>query len=242
MAIAAGASWLSVGDAIAQAQGGNPASTGSQPPLSRKDVLPILQRSCQQCHHPGTSAPMSLDDLSGGAAVGALDQAEGHPSRDAAMAHRSQHRRIPRRPVALRSGDRHHRAPGWTPADRRAGPPTRRRREVFAADSEWTYGEPDLVVRMEKGFRIPADGPDFIPEEIVDPKLTEDRYVKWVQIIPDAQARRASRARVRRFARRHRHRRPRPRHGLERRQQPGPDRIRRRQRRRHLPGRHERRC
>jgi hypothetical protein len=39
---------------------------------------------------------------------------------------------------------------------------------------------------MRKGFAIPATGPDFIPEEIVDPELTEDRYVKWVQIIPDA--------------------------------------------------------
>ena len=39
---------------------------------------------------------------------------------------------------------------------------------------------------MEKGFTIPATGPDFMPEEVVDPKLTEDRYVKWVQIIPDA--------------------------------------------------------
>jgi hypothetical protein len=35
-------------------------------------------------------------------------------------------------------------------------------------------------------FRIPAEGPDFTPTEEVDPKLTEDRYVKWVQIIPDA--------------------------------------------------------
>ena len=25
-----------------------------------KDVLPILQRSCQTCHRPGTAAPMSL--------------------------------------------------------------------------------------------------------------------------------------------------------------------------------------
>ncbi len=57
---------------------------------------------------------------------------------------------------------------------------------MFPSSTEWTYGEPDLIVRMEKGFKIPASGPDFIPEEHVDPKLTEDRYVKWVQIIPDA--------------------------------------------------------
>ena len=25
-----------------------------------RDVLPLLQRSCQQCHRPGTGAPMSL--------------------------------------------------------------------------------------------------------------------------------------------------------------------------------------
>ena len=29
-------------------------------PTFTKDVLPILQRSCQQCHRPGTAAPMSL--------------------------------------------------------------------------------------------------------------------------------------------------------------------------------------
>ena len=58
--------------------------------------------------------------------------------------------------------------------------------KVFPPSTEWTYGEPDLIVRMAKGFKIPAQGPDFIPEEEVDPGLTEDRYVKWVQFIPDA--------------------------------------------------------
>ena len=29
-------------------------------PTFTKDVLPILQRSCQNCHRPGTPAPMSL--------------------------------------------------------------------------------------------------------------------------------------------------------------------------------------
>ncbi len=51
-------------------------------------------------------------------------------------------------------------------------PPAR----VFPPHTEWTYGEPDPIVRMQKGFRIPANGPDFIPEEIVDPGLTEAHY------------------------------------------------------------------
>jgi hypothetical protein len=69
--------------------------------------------------------------------------------------------------------------PQGNPAD--APPPVQ-----FASSQKWTYGEPDLVVRMAKGFAIPAQGPDFTPDEIVDPGITEDRYVKWVQIIPDA--------------------------------------------------------
>src|SRR5579863_8008935 len=31
-----------------------------RPVTFAKDIAPILQRSCQSCHHPGTSAPMSL--------------------------------------------------------------------------------------------------------------------------------------------------------------------------------------
>ena len=33
--------------------------TASDPTFTR-DVLPLLQRSCQQCHRAGTGAPMSL--------------------------------------------------------------------------------------------------------------------------------------------------------------------------------------
>ena len=36
------------------------ASPASPAPTFTKDVLPILQRSCQTCHRPGTPAPMAL--------------------------------------------------------------------------------------------------------------------------------------------------------------------------------------
>ncbi|MCY4601775.1 MAG: hypothetical protein OXF27_17865, partial [Acidobacteria bacterium] len=38
--------------ALAQAAVGEPTFT--------RDVLPILQRACQQCHRPGSVAPMAL--------------------------------------------------------------------------------------------------------------------------------------------------------------------------------------
>ena len=71
-------------------------------------------------------------------------------------------------------------APRGNPAD--APPP-------LALDDleQWTYGEPDVIVSMAKGFDIPAEGPDFYPSEVVDPGFTEDRYVRWVQMLPSAQ-------------------------------------------------------
>ena len=223
---------------VPQAQSGNPASTGRPTPTFTRDVLPILQRSCQQCHHPGTSAPMSLMTFqevrpwarsirqkvtSREMPPWHIDRSIGEYLADPSLSDAE----ITTIASWVDSG-----GPEGRPAD--APPPT-----TFASDSEWTYGEPDLVVRMEKGFRIPADGPDFIPEEIVDPKLTEDRYVKWVQIIPDAK-RAVHHAHVYvDLARRDRSRRPWPRHGLERRQQHGPDRVRCGQRCGRLSRRHD---
>jgi hypothetical protein len=168
-----------------QAPRGTPASTGQPAPTFTKDVLPILQRSCQQCHRPGTSAPMPL-----------MTYQEVRPWARA-IRQRTARREMPPWHIDRSIGeyladpslsDEEIATIGtWvdagSPEGRAADAPPPR---VFGAASEWTYGAPDLVVRMEKGFAIPADGPDFIPHEIVDPKLTEDRYVKWVQIIPDA--------------------------------------------------------
>ena len=36
------------------------AADGTKPVTFTKDIAPIFERSCQTCHHAGTSAPMSL--------------------------------------------------------------------------------------------------------------------------------------------------------------------------------------
>ena len=150
-----------------------------------KDVLPILQRSCQKCHRPGTAAPMSLltyDDTRPWARgikdqVTArrmppwhLDRSIGQFQADPSLSDNEIHTIS----AWVDSG-----APRGNPAD---APPPLELDDL----QQWTYGDPDLVVSMKEGFLIPAEGPDFYPSEIVDPGLTEDRYVKWVQIIPSA--------------------------------------------------------
>lgn len=157
----------------------------TESPTFTKDVLPILQRSCQQCHRTGAMAPMSLLNygevrpwirsirtkvLKREMPPWHIDRSIGEYSEDPSLSDEE---------VATIVKWVDNGAPQGRPGD---APPPR----TFAAADEWTYGEPDLVVRMAKGFKIPASGPDFTPDEIVDPGITEDRYVKWVQIIPDA--------------------------------------------------------
>ena len=48
--------------------------------------------------------------------------------------------------------DRHDRRVGGRRRAARAARPMLRRRDRSPPTSEWTYGEPDLIVRMAKGF------------------------------------------------------------------------------------------
>ena len=150
-----------------------------------RDVLPIFQRSCQKCHRAGSGAPMSLltyeETRPWARAIRErvvarqmppwhIDRSIGEYVSDPSLSDNE----IATIVAWVEAG-----APRGNPAD--APPPL-----ALADLSEWTYGEPDLIVQMEKGFEIPAEGADFYPSEVVDPGLTEDRYVKWVQIIPEA--------------------------------------------------------
>lgn len=154
-------------------------------PTFTKDVLPLLQRSCQNCHRPNSIAPMSLltyqDVRPWVRAVKArvsnrqmppwhIDRTIGEYLDDPSLSDKEIE-------TVVRWIDGG--APQGDPKD--APPPAK-----FRASDEWAFGEPDLVVSMEKGFTIPASGPDTQPSEIVDPKMAEDRYVKWVQMIPSA--------------------------------------------------------
>ena len=96
-----------------------------------KDVAPILQRSCQNCHRRARRcAPMSLmtyEEVRPWArAIKHADRA----ARDAAVVHREERRHpaVQGRPLAERRRDRAHRERGWTAARRAAIRPTCRRR------------------------------------------------------------------------------------------------------------------
>ena len=161
------------------------AQSSAEVPVFTKDVLPIMQKACQRCHRPGSNAPMSL-----------LTYQDVRPWARAIKS-RVSARQMPPWHIDRSIGEylddpslsdkEIETIVSWVDGGAQQGDPKDAPTALkFAAMDEWVFGEPDLIVRMEKGFTIPAQGPDFTPSEVVDPKITEDRYVKWVQIIPDA--------------------------------------------------------
>src|SRR2546427_2800147 len=151
-----------------------------------KDIAPILQRSCQQCHHPDSVAPMSL-----------LTYEEARPwarAMKTRTALRSQRGAMPPFFVERNIGIQKFKhdpslseeeiariakwadssAPRGNPADM---PPLRQ----FDTTDKWTIGEPDLILRS-KDVTVPPVGPDRWGDfGLVPTGLTEDRYVSALE-------------------------------------------------------------
>jgi hypothetical protein len=165
--------------AAALAADGTPAVTFS------KDVAPIFNKACVECHRPTMFAPMSL------------------ASYDAARPWaRSIKQRVTARTMPPWGADAPHglfkNDPSlteqeidtivrWVDAgapkgdDKDLPPPPQ-----FA--DGWTIGKPDAVFAMEEEFHIPADG--AIPYQYlrVPTHLTEDKWIQALEIRPGASA------------------------------------------------------
>src|SRR5262249_22205228 len=50
----------------------------------------------------------------------------------------------------------------------------------------WQLGKPDLVVRMDRSFAVPADGPDVYRNFVLPLNLPEDKWVTAVEVRPSA--------------------------------------------------------
>lgn len=161
-------------------------SAPDQPQVTfSKDVAPIFQKSCQACHRPGSIAPMSL-----------LTAAEARPwarsikqkvlSRDmppwfidknVGVQHFSNDRSLTDTEIAT--------IVRWVDAGAPQGNPADMPRPREFPDAEtWQIGKPDVIVMLPRDIVVGANAPDVWPDVLVDPRLTEDRYIKGVQIIP----------------------------------------------------------
>jgi hypothetical protein len=155
------------------------------PPTFYRDVLPILERRCQNCHRLGEIAPMSLVTyaetrpwaraireavLSKKMPPWFADSHVGRFANDPSLA-----------PEEVRT------LVSWVDGKAPAGDP-----RTASAPRRWTPGwnisEPDHVVAMSTPVTIPAQGDVEYTFEIVPTGFTEDRWVQMLEIRPASRA------------------------------------------------------
>ncbi len=150
-------------------------------PTFCKDVVPILQKHCQECHRPGQIAPMSLLSYEDARpwVKSIREQVAKHvmppwPAAGGVRAY-SNDRSLDDREIALLSS--------WV----ESGAPKGEEKDLPAPikfNEGWTLGEPDKVVGMDQAYQVAGEGRDDYRCFVLDPGLTEDRWVNEVEILP----------------------------------------------------------
>ncbi len=177
--------------AIAQQTGSN------APPVTfARDIAPILQKNCQQCHQPDAIGPMSLTTYQevrpwARAIKQKVLAGEMPPyryDRNIGIQKLKHDLRLSEEQIETLARWVDAGAPLGNPAD--LPPPVK-----FADPSTWSFadqfGPPDLVIST-KPFTLPASGQDVWWRPIVSTGLTEDRCIKAIAVKPSRKGRAAA--------------------------------------------------
>ncbi len=151
-------------------------------PTYCKDVAPILQKNCQECHRPGQVGPFALETY---------DQARKRASDIAAVVEdramppwkADPHVGVKFKNVRTLSEQEIATVVAWSEADAPEGnradlPPNPK----FPED--WQFGTPDLVIDIGADFTVPAHGDDIYRCFVVPTHLDKDQYVSAVEYRP----------------------------------------------------------
>jgi hypothetical protein len=165
------------------------ADAGAAAPVTfTRDVAPILQEKCQDCHRKGTAAPMSLVTYeetrpwakSIRQRVITRNMPPWHIDQTVGIQHFANDRSLTGAQIAtivrwVDSG-----APMGDPKDM---PPPKQ----FPEDQSWLlakqYGQPDLVLKSED-YTMPAHGQDVWFKPLTEVPITEARWVRAVEMRP----------------------------------------------------------
>ena len=172
--------------------GSSASAQSAAAPTFSKDVAPILQNKCQECHQPNSIAPMSL-----------ITFAEARPWARS-IKQRVSTRQMPPWHIDQSVGVQKFKNDmslsqkeidtivAWVDAGSLQGdpkdlPPAK----PVVTDNQWEgvrdgFGPPDIVVRSSE-YPMPANGQDVWYRPMSDLPLTEPRWAKMVEIRPTSQ-------------------------------------------------------
>jgi len=163
----------------------NGKTEGAKPVTFSKDVAPILEKSCMSCHHPGTMTPMSLMTYAEARPwaksikerVVRRDMPPWHLDKTVGIREYKNDRSLSDDEIATIARWVDNGAPQGNPADMPPAP-------TFTSDKAWFIGTPDLLVTTDQDFVMYPNGPDWWLDQFGEVKMTEDRWIKAMEIKP----------------------------------------------------------
>src|SRR5579862_3367390 len=155
-------------------------------PTFSKDIAPIFQKACQNCHRPGSIAPMSLltyKDARPWARsirekVITRIMPPWHIDRNVGVSKFKEDPSLTDDEIATIVTWADHGAPEGNPADLPAP-------RQFSDTDKWHIGAPDRIISMKTPYTLKAKGGDEFLDVDIDPGLTEDMYIAAVETKPD---------------------------------------------------------
>src|SRR6202521_78431 len=148
-----------------------------------ENVAPIIYSRCTGCHRPGEAAPFSLisydDAAKRGKLIAAVTASRLMPpwrAEPASYPYKDSRRLTDAELGTLQSWVKNGMPKGdlaKTPA-----PPK--------FPDGWQLGTPDLVVRMDKGVTVPAEGADIYRYQRIPLNLPDDKWVRAIELRPSA--------------------------------------------------------
>ncbi len=145
-----------------------------------RDVLPILQESCQGCHRPGEVGPFSLTTYKQAVSWASDIKAYTHdrkmpPWKPVDGPAYANARRMSEQQIATLAAWEEAGCPEGDPTD--APPPKK-------FPDGWQLGEPDLVLTVGEEFHVGASGSDIFRCFVLKTGLTEDKYIVAYEVKP----------------------------------------------------------
>ena len=157
------------------------AATASPAVTFHKDVLPVLQKNCQNCHRPGEAAPMSF-----------LDYQHTRPWAKAMKT------AVLSKQMPPWFADAHYgkfsNAPGmtqreadiiatWADSGAKEGNPKDAPAPLTFAEG-WQIGKPDFIIEMPTAFSVPEAGTIAYQYVVIPTGFTEDKWVQMAEARP----------------------------------------------------------
>ncbi|HZN37166.1 MAG TPA: redoxin family protein [Planctomycetota bacterium] len=151
-------------------------------PTWARDVAPIVQRHCQECHREHGEAPFALlDEVQVRKHAGMLGEvvAQGRmPPWYGSSAHGSfvNHRGLSPAERAVIAA--------WLAANMPSGDASAAPPPPAPRASEWRIGEPDVTITVKAPIRLPAEGPIPYKYFVMPYRFAHDTWVEAIEISP----------------------------------------------------------